>query len=158
LVQIRGRIGVFRGKPELEIKSADAVRIIEREEPVSGLRRPSPLVSSTDRHGCNHNVLNLFDDHNDPIARTKDAESRRSVASPSIRAQCDAVRRGSRESRRAGVFCRTMLMDMGYREVVSFESNDVRHRMWCLSRFPVGPVTSHRFRDFDDGMAAGWSP
>lgn len=159
LVQIRGRIGVFRGKPELEIKSPDAVRIIDKEEPVSGPPASQPARGFDGTVTvATYNVLNLFDDHDDPYREDEGTPKK-----PDDQLRCLA---GSIRSVNADVLCveevenrdvlesfaRTMLMDMGYRDVVSFESNDVRGiECGVLSRFPVGPVTSHRFRDFDDG-------
>jgi len=159
LVQIRGRIGMFRGKPELEVKSPDAVRIIEQEEPVSGppATQPARVFDGTVTVAT-YNLLNLFDEHNDPYRedegtpRKPDDELR--CLAGSIRAiNADVLCVQEVENRDAlENFTRTMLMDMGYREVVSVESNDVRGiECGVLSRFPVGPVTSHRFRDFDDG-------
>lgn len=159
IVQIRGRVGMFRGKPELEVKSPDAVRIIEREEPLSGppATQPARTFDGTITVAT-YNLLNLFDDHDDPYREDEGTPKK-----PDDQLRCLA---GSIRALNADVLCveevenrdvlesfaRTQLMDMGYREVVSFESNDLRGiECGVLSRFPVGPVTSHRFRDFDDG-------
>lgn len=159
LVQIRGRIGIFRGKPELEVKSPDAVRLIEREEPVSGppATQPARVFDGIVRVAT-YNVLNLFDEYDDPYREDEGTPKK-----PDDQLRCLA---GSIRALNADVLClqevenrdvlesftRTMLMDMSYREVISFESNDARGiECGVLSRFPVGPVTSHRFRDFDDG-------
>ncbi len=159
LVQIRGRIGVFRGKLELEVRSPDVVRIIDKEEPVSGPPASQPARSFDGTVTvATYNVLNLFDDHDDPYREDEGTPKK-----PDDQLRCLA---GSIRSINADVLCveevenrdvlesfaRNMVLDMGYRDVVSFESNDVRGiECGVLSRFPVGPVTSHRFRDFDDG-------
>jgi len=159
LVQITGRIGVFRGKPELEVMSASSVRIIDKEEPVTSQPATPPARAFDGTVTvATYNVLNLFDEFDDPYREDegtpKKPDDQLRCLAGSIRSiDADVLCVEEIENREVlEAFARGQLFGMGYREVVSFESNDVRGiECGVLSKFPVGPVTSHRFRDFEDG-------
>lgn len=158
LVQIRGRISVFRDKPQIEVSSPDQVKIVDAPGETRAADQPAV------RHDfdgtatiATYNVLNLFDAHDDPYhddegTPQKPREELQKLAETIRKVNADVLALEEVENR--GIledFNRAMLGDLGYEHVVCIESNDGRG-IDCavLSRFPVGPVTSYRHLRFDD--------
>jgi endonuclease/exonuclease/phosphatase family metal-dependent hydrolase len=158
LVRIRGVITEFNGRPQIEVTRPEQITILEKEEPI-----PSQPVRGRTRTFtgtvtiATFNVLNLFDDYDDPY--TED-ETTKAKPKEELSRLAEAIRRLDadvlclQEVENRGIverFVHAMLADMGYREIVAFEGNDTRG-IDCvvLSRFDVGPVTSYRHLRFQD--------
>ncbi|MCB9852268.1 MAG: endonuclease/exonuclease/phosphatase family protein [Phycisphaerales bacterium] len=161
LVQIRGRISMYKEKPQIEITHPDQVKIIDAagetanpDQPAAASHRKFDGVVTI----ATYNVLNMFDAHDDPYhsdegTPQKSREELQKLAATIHRVDADVIALEEVENR--GIledFTRAMLGDMGYQNVVCFEGNDGRG-IDCavLSRFPVGPVTSYRHLRFEDG-------
>lgn len=158
LVRIRGYIGEYNDKPQIELCSPDQVTILEQDQPIP----PKPEVKPRAFNGtvtiATYNVMNLYDEYDDPYAgdegtAPKPKEELEHLAA-SIRA-LDADVLALEEVENRGFlerFVTAFLGDMGYQDVVCFDSND-RRGIDCavLSRLPVGPVTSYRHVRFGDG-------
>ncbi len=151
-ITIRGRLYDYRGKANLRVTSAAHVQEISADwnpPRVNHIARPkrNPSVVTI----ATYNILNLFDDHDDPYAEDENTETKPAAAlkalASSIR-EIDADVLAVMEVENRGVletFNREQLADMKYREVVLVEGNDGRGiDVALLSRFPVGPVTTHR--------------
>ncbi|MFH1419526.1 MAG: endonuclease/exonuclease/phosphatase family protein [Planctomycetota bacterium] len=159
LVRIRGVISEYNGKLQIEVSKPEQVTILEKEEaiPQPQEKRAPRLFAGTVTVAA-YNVLNLFDEYDDPYhsdegtpPKPKDQLDNLAATIRSIDADVLALEevenRGYLER-----FVTAMLGDMGYEHVVCIESND-RRGIDCavLSRLPVGPVTSYRHLRFDDG-------
>ena len=159
LVRIRGLISEYRKKPQIEISTPDQIRIMEEgaeippSSPPGGARQFTGVATI----GC-LNTLNLFDANDDPYTSDESTESKPKAELEHLAAlihKIDADVLALEEVENRGYlerFVAAMLPDMGYREVVCYDSNDKRG-IDCaiLSRFPVGPVTSYRHHEFSDG-------
>lgn len=158
-VRILGIISEYRDKPQIEIIKPDQVMIVPDDAPVP--ERPAvsaPREFSGTVTLATFNILNLFDAHDDPYhldegTDPKPESEQKKVAAMIRRIDADVL--ALEEVENEGVlkqFVDTHLADMGYKNVVSFASND-RRGIECsvVSRLPVGPVTSYRFVDFSDG-------
>ena len=160
-VRIRGMISEFRGKMQIEVLDPDQVTILEKEEPIPPERHVDRRPFDGTVTVGTFNLLNLFDDHDDPYHADEGTpakpEKQRKAAAAAIR-KLNADVLALQEVENRGVleeFVRTLLPDMGYEHVVCFESNDHRG-IDCavLSRIPVGPVSSYRHLRFSDGSGA----
>ncbi|HPF39558.1 MAG TPA: endonuclease/exonuclease/phosphatase family protein [Phycisphaerae bacterium] len=161
LVQIRGRITTFKDKPQIEITHPDQVKIVDKlgEPAAAAGKSAAPKKFEGVVTIATYNVLNLFDNHDDPYhddegTPQKPREQLEHLARTIHTVDADVIALEEVENR--GIledFNRALLSDMGYQNVVCFESNDGRG-IDCavLSRFPVGPVTSYRHLRFDDGL------
>ncbi len=159
IVRIRGVISEYRGKPQIEVTSPDQIVILEKEEPLSPV---APPVAAPEFKGvvtlATYNVLNLFDEHDDPYHDDEGTPSKplaeMEKLAATIRAlNADVLALQEVENRPyLERFVHALLSDMGYRHIVLFEGNDRRGiDVALLSRLPVGPVTSHRHGEFSDG-------
>lgn len=160
-VAVLGVVDEYEGRPELVVNSPASLRLIEG--PLTPTSRPAAPPTSRPagvvRIGS-YNVLNLFDDVDDPYRADEGTpfKSRREmsrVAEMIRRLDADVLVLVEVENR--GIlerFNRVYLAGMGYEEVVLVEGNDARG-IDCavLSRLPVGPVTSYRHVSFP--MAGG---
>lgn len=96
-----------------------------------------------------YNVLNLFDDYDDPYIEnenpTKSPQEQAMLARTIRAVNADVLALAEVENRGAlQAFVDTHLKDLGY-EVVLYEGNSDRGiDVALLSRLPIGPVTSHR--------------
>jgi len=157
IVRIRGVIGEYAEKPQIEIFSPDQVTILEQEQPIP----PKPEVKKRTFDGtvtiATFNTLNFFDEYDDPYASdestpAKPKEELQALASTIRTIDADVVALEEVENRGyLERFVNAMLGDMGYDNIVLFEGND-RRGIDCavLSRLPVGPVTSHRHLRFNE--------
>jgi len=158
-VRIFGMISEYRGRPEISFCLPDQIEVLDElpalppAAPASqpALKETGPIKLAA------YNVLNLFDDQDDPYRHDEGTP-------PKPRAELELLARTIRrldadvlaleEVENRGYlewFVRALLPDMGYCEIVHLESNDTRG-IDCavLSRFPVGPVTSYRHLKFKD--------
>lgn len=168
IVQIRGRISTFRGKPQIEISTPDQVTVVEKAAetgPIEALaKRPARKFTGRARVAT-YNVLNLFDDedcpyHNDEGTSPKPRSELENLAATIKQVDADVIALQEVENRfYLERFNEVMLADMGYEHVVCFEGNDGRGiDVAVLSRFPVGPVTSYRHLRWQDerGRSTGF--
>ena len=160
IVRIRGLISEYNEKPQIEVLKPDQVMILDAELP---LHAPTETKGKTREFSgtvtiAAFNILNFFDEYDDPYtsdegtpAKPKEQLEKLSAAMHELNADVitleEVENRGYLER-----FNASMLADLGYQEVVCFDGNDHRG-IDCavLSRFPVGPVTSHRHLHFSDG-------
>ena len=159
-IRIRGLISEFRDKPQIEITRPDQVRIVDDKDVVPPPAAPPKKVRefTGELTIATLNTLNLFDAHDDPYTADEGTDAKPKQQLEQLAAtihKIDADVLALEEVENRGYleqFTAAMLGDMGYREVVCFDSNDKRG-IDCaiLSRFPVGPVTSYRHREFSDG-------
>ncbi len=177
-VRIVGEIVKFKGKPEIVINSASEIQIIDSPDPPKGgeevkgktVAKPDrpkentpavfvPAQPKTLSNGvvkiATFNVLNLFDNFDDPYTDSeyypgKRASEVANLAKTIRQADADVVALQEVENR-GGLedFVSTHLGDMGYCDVVLIEGNNRRGiDVALISRLPVGEVTSHRHVDF----------
>ncbi len=160
MIRVRGFLYEFKKAPNLAVTGPDAITILPDDASLPARRaRPTvPPVTIGDRITiATYNVLNLFDDLDDPYHAdsAKDAKPRERLEAlaRSIRA-LDADVLALTEVENRGYlerFVRVFLPDMGYQHVVLYEGNDVRGiDVAVVSRLPVGPVTSYRHVRFSD--------
>lgn len=158
LVRIRGIVSEYKGKPQIEIVRPDQVRVLEKEEPVASQPASRPGAFDGVVTLATFNVLNLFDDYDDPYRMdettpAKPKEELQKLAATIRKLDADVLALQEVENRGyLERFVGAYLADMGYEYVVCLEGNDQRG-IDCalLSRLPVGPVTSHQHLRFPDG-------
>ncbi len=159
LIRIRGVISTYNDRPQIEIVKPDQVTILEKEEKIPPPpQKKAPRVFDGTVKVATYNILNLFDEHDDPYhsdegTPAKPLEQMENVAKTIRSIDADVLALQEIENRGyLERFVTAMLGDMGYDHVVCIESND-RRGIDCavLSRLPVGPVTSYRHLRFDDG-------
>ncbi|MFQ5411985.1 MAG: endonuclease/exonuclease/phosphatase family protein [Phycisphaerae bacterium] len=157
-VQIRGVISEYRDKPQIEIFGPDQITALDQLEPIPPEPKKTPRTFSGVVTLASYNVLNLFDEYDDPYHQDggtdpKPRDQLDELAKTIHRIDADVIALQEVENRGyLERFVRAMLPDMGYEHVVCFEGND-RRGIDCavLSRLPVGPVTSYRHLRFPDG-------
>ncbi len=159
MVKIRGRIYQFEGKPNIALRSPDGIEVLPADTPLPPSVAAAPvLVAVGDAITvATYNVLNLFDDVDDPY---RDDDSADVKPRPQLEALAKSIRGlnadllALEEVENRGylqMFVDVFLSDMGYNEVVLFEGNDPRGiDVALVSRLPVGTVTSHRHLRFAD--------
>ncbi len=158
IVRIRGVISSYQGKPQIEVSRQEQITILEKELPIPEQKAPKTRTFDGNLTIATFNVLNLFDEHDDPYHADEGTEAKPvaelTALAESIR-KLDADVLALQEVENRGMlerFNAAMLSDMGYAHVVLFEGNDLRGiDVALLSRLPVGPVTSHRHLRFSDG-------
>lgn len=153
LVSVRGEVTLYRGVPQIRVRTMDQIRIVDRLPP-SRIRLPVTRNVGNQIRVASFNIRNLFDDVDDPyfLDETTNAKPRQELIrlSESIRKlDADVVALQEVESR--GYLQRfddVFLHDLGY-EVVHFSGNDRRGSgLAVLTRIPVGQVVSNRHRSF----------
>jgi len=155
IVRIRGRVSVFQDQPQIVISSPEQVEVLDKLPSASDAPHPVAQAKPGQIVIAAYNVLNLFDDVDDPYR-----EDEGTPAKP--RAELEALAQ-SIESLGADViameevenrdylarFVDVFLPNLGYSEVVLFEGNDTRGiDVALISRIPVGEVRSHRHLKF----------
>jgi len=162
IVRIRGVISEYKGKPQIEVSHPEQVVILEKEEPIPPAKEVKPRPFTGTVTVATFNVLNLFDEVDDPYTSDEGTPAKPKDQLQPLAAtirQLDADVLALEEVENRGYlerFVTAMLGDMGYEHVVCFESND-RRGIDCavLSRLPVGTVTSHRHLRFDENGRPG---
>jgi len=178
-VRVVGKVVEYRNKPEIVVTSPEAIEIIESpippavpagvgaapsgQTPVADATPSKPVAPappSPAKDGvvkvATFNLLNLFDDFDDPYVENepvpgKKAEEKARLAAVLRGMAADIVALQEVESRPVVQrFVDEYLADFKY-EVVLYEGNSDRGiDVALLSRLPVGPVTSHRHLDLTD--------
>ncbi|MCP4591311.1 MAG: endonuclease/exonuclease/phosphatase family protein [bacterium] len=183
-VKVRGTIIDFQGKPEIIVTSPEQITIVGEDRPAREASTPAgafprPDTPRADRAPpkpqaaprvftgtvtiASYNILNLFDDQDDPYhpdegTPPKPAAQLQKLAETFRALNADVVALQEVENR--GIleqFNRTLLAGLGYEHVVLFEGNDKRGiDVAVLSRLPVGAVTSYRHIGYQnpDGQPA----
>lgn len=183
-VRIVGEIIEFQNKPEIVLTAASDIQIVDSPLPPKdgaevkanpdGKTNPDVKVAATKVRTpavfnpaqpkvlsdgivkiATFNVLNLFDDFDDPYTDSEYYPGKRSsevenLAKTIRQADADVIALQEVENR-GGLedFVATHLSDMGYCDVVLIEGNNRRGiDVALISRLPVGEVTSHRHVDF----------
>lgn len=161
-IAVLGTIVEYKGKPEIVLCDPQHITVgatfpDEAQEPQK-TPPPKPRVFDGSCTVASYNVLNLFDDqddpyHNDESTPPKPREQLEQVAATIRRLDADVLALQEVENRGyLQRFIDTMLPDLGYEHVVLHEGNDLRGiDVAVLSRLPVGPVTSYRHLEFKDG-------
>jgi endonuclease/exonuclease/phosphatase family metal-dependent hydrolase len=157
IVRIRGVISEYSGKPQIEVSYPEQVTILEKEEPIPPPQEVKPRPFTGSVTVATFNVLNLFDEEDDPYTGDentppKPMDQLRPLAAAIHTLDADVLALEEVENRAyLERFVTAMLGDMGYQHIVCFEGND-RRGIDCavISRLPVGPVTSHRHLRFDE--------
>lgn len=161
LLRIRGEVTTYQGKPQIEVAKPDQVTVLEEELPIPPpVEHKARAFDGTVTIGT-FNILDLFDEHDCPYhtdegTPAKPKEQLEKIAERIRAADADVLALEEVESRfYLQQFVAAMLPDMGYQHVVCFEGNDKRGiDVAILSRFPVGPVTSHMYERFSDGSGS----
>lgn len=156
VVEIRGYVSTYAGRPQVYIASPEQIRVLESLPEEVLPPRARPLERREAFTLGTYNVLNLFDAVDDPYAadETTPAKPRAQLERLAARIRAlDADVLALQEVESRGYlrrFLDVFLPEMGY-EVVHFEGNSLRGIDVCLvSRLPVGRVTSYRHVRFPD--------
>jgi len=155
LVKIRGQITSHRDRPQIVLTSPAQIEIVDELPDVIIPKQRVWQANQDQLVVASYNILNLFDDVDSPyhVDETTPAKPRQEMehVAQVIRAlDADVIALQEVESR--GYLKRfrdVFLDDMGYKNIVLYEGNDLRGIDVCLlSRVPVGPVRSHRHVKF----------
>jgi len=156
MVRVRGMVTTYRGRPEIQVRDPDQIAVLE-SPPETQIPAAPPLRTGEEVTVATYNVLNLFDELDDPYRQdettpTKPREQMERLAAVIRKLDADVLALQEVENRfYLERFLEVFLPDMGYQHVVHFEGNDVRGIDVCLiSRLPVGTVRSHRHVSFPD--------
>ena len=176
-VAVLGTVIEYKGKPEIVLCDPKNITVgvtfptadepaTEKPADQPPAKSPPPKTRVFDG-SCTvatYNLLNLFDEHDDPY---RNDESTPAKPREELERLADTIRRldadvlALQEVENRGYlerFVKTLLPDMGYEHVVLFEGNDARGiDVALLSRLPVGPVTSYRHLSFEDGKGRATS-
>ncbi|GJM24662.1 MAG: hypothetical protein DHS20C16_10770 [Phycisphaerae bacterium] len=177
-VRIVGEVIKYQNKPEIVMTAASEIQVVESPLPPKGGaavkaesaakpdnpkgRTPTAFNPASPKvlpdgvvKIATFNVLNLFDNFDDPYTDSEYYPGKRSTEVENLaktirQADADVVALQEVENR-GGLedFLATHLSDMGYCDVVLIEGNNRRGiDVALISRLPVGEVTSHRHVDF----------
>ncbi|HMO83502.1 MAG TPA: endonuclease/exonuclease/phosphatase family protein [Lacipirellulaceae bacterium] len=155
IINIRGRVSLFQDRPQIVITSPQQIEILDALPTSSTRPRPERQVKPGELVIGAYNILNLFDEHDDPYrddegTPPKPREQMEKVAETIESINADVLGLVEVENRDyLERFVDVFLPHMGYEHVVLFEGNDGRGiDVALLSRIPVGPVRSHRHLRF----------
>lgn len=156
IVRVRGVVTTYRDRPEIIVTAPEQIEIVDHlppRRPVLPPREADPAIVTV----ATYNVLNFFDAENDPYHADESTPAKPRAELENLARTIhalDADVLALQEVENRGCLERfrdTFLSDMGYREIVLFEGNDVRGiDVAVLSRLPVGVVRSHRHVAFPD--------
>ncbi len=179
-VRIVGEIVKFKNKPEIVMTSANDIQIVDDPNPPKNsasvvgksVAKPVTKTNATPKPAqlapvkakvltdgvvkiATFNVLNLFDNFDDPYTDSESYPGKRSsevenLAKVIRQVDADVIALQEVENR-GGLedFFAKHLADMGYCDIVLIEGNNRRGiDVALVSRLPVGEVTSHRHVDF----------
>lgn len=159
-IKARGFISEYEGRPEMMITRPEQIEVLpdgampKTAGPPKPARAPQPRTPGQVRIAT-FNVENLFDEYDDPYRNDDNTDVKPRAAIEAVARTLHAVdadvvaleeveNRGYLEA-----FNRAYLEDLGYRDVVLIEGNDMRGiDVALLSRLPVGAVTSYRHLQF----------
>ncbi|MDG2206857.1 MAG: endonuclease/exonuclease/phosphatase family protein [Pirellulales bacterium] len=159
-VKIRGTLYKYRGNPNIRIPGPQAIEVLPDNSDLEAMETVGPPVVRPVGKTftiATLNVLNLFDDkddpyHNDEKTSTKLRDDLELLAQSIHQIDADVLVLQEVENRGyLELFNRALLNDLGYEHVVLTEGNDRRGiDVAVLSRVPVGSVTSYRHLRFPD--------
>jgi endonuclease/exonuclease/phosphatase family metal-dependent hydrolase len=155
IVRIRGRVSVFQDQPQIVITSPEQVEVLDKLPGASDAPRPVARTKPGQIVIAAYNVLNLFDDVDDPYREdegtpAKPREELEALAQSIESLGADVIALEEVENRDyLERFVDVFLPHLGYDNVVLFEGNDTRGiDVALISRVPVGEVRSHRHLKF----------
>jgi endonuclease/exonuclease/phosphatase family metal-dependent hydrolase len=168
IVRIRGTVSTFRDQPQIIITSPDQLEVLDRLPPstlAGGRAAPAPRrpVKPGQIVVGAYNVLNLFDEYDDPYRADEGTPAKprselQHLAQSIAALNADVIALEEVENRDyLQRFVDVFLPDLGYEQVVLFEGNDTRGiDVALISRVPIGEVRSRRHLRFPghDGAAA----
>ncbi len=157
LVEVRGHVTLFEGNPQIVVSRPEQIQVVEQlpetylpKTPESDRAVGDQLTLAT------FNIENLFDGIDDAYTNDESTPEKPRAALKSLAAtiaSLDADVLALQEVENRGYlqrFANVFLADQGYQYVVLVEGNDSRGiDVALLSRFPLGPVTSHAYQRFD---------
>jgi endonuclease/exonuclease/phosphatase family metal-dependent hydrolase len=155
IVRLRGTVSVFRDQPQIVLTSPEQIEILDRLPDDTDAPQPVVRAEPGKIVVAAYNVLNLFDDYDDPYrddegtpAKPRQEMERLAQSIESLGA--DVIAMEEVENRDyLQRFVDVILPDLGYNEVVLFEGNDTRGiDVALVSRVPIGEVRSHRHLKF----------
>lgn len=157
LVRVQGTITRYRNTPQIVIASPEQIEILTTLP--TQLDHPHAKTPPPTTHGqvtvATFNVLNLFDDVDDPYhadesTPAKPRKELEAIAQAIMRTNADVIALQEVETRGyLRRFVDVFLPDQGYEHVILVEGNDGRGiDVALLSRFPVGPIISNQERAF----------
>ena len=156
LVSVTGIVTLYAGNPQIVLRQADQIKIVDSLPASFVPEFPSIEVGDVLTIGT-YNLLNLFDGVDDPYFNdestpAKPREEMVRVAAVLREINADIVAFQEVESRGyLQRFLDVFVPELGYRHIVHYEGNDLRGINVCLvSRVPIGRVVSHRHLRFPD--------
>lgn len=156
IVRLRGLVSPFKGNFEISISKPEQVEVLD-EMPKSFI--PPAAKARTVEPGelvvAAYNVLNLFDDVDDPYKADEGTPAKprtelTALAQSIAALDADVIAMEEVENRDyLQRFVDVFLPDLGYRHVVLLEGNDGRGiDVALVSRIPVGRAISHQYLRF----------
>ncbi len=161
IVRIRGTVSVFRDQPQIIVTSPEQIEILDKLPGTTDAPKPVPRAKPGQLVVASYNSLNLFDDEDDPYRQDEDTpakprEEMMHLAQGIESLNADVIAMEEVENRDyLQRFVDVFLPDLGYKEVVLFEGNDMRGiDVALISRVPIGAVRSNRHLKFagEDGV------
>ena len=150
LVTVRGIVTLYSGNPQIVLARPDQIKVVDKLPAVFMPSLPRVRVGN-DIVFATYNLRNLFDDVDDPYfndetTQAKPRDELVRVAAILREINADVIAFQEVESRGyLKRFLEVFVPDMGYKNVVHYEGNDLRGIDVCLaSRAPIGRVISHR--------------
>lgn len=154
IVRVRGLVDTHREIPQIVVSDPSQIEVLT-EMPPSKPAAPATRAARDHVIVAAYNVLNLFDDLDDPYHQdestpAKPRDELEKLAAMLREIDADVIAFEEVESRGyLERFLEVFVPELGYEHVVHFEGNDLRGIDVCLaSRLPVGAVTSFRHRSF----------
>ncbi len=155
LITVRGPVTLFKDNPQIVLSSADQISIVDRL-PEASVPPPAVDVKVGDQIKiAAFNVRNLFDNVDDPYSNDettpeKPRDELVKIAMVLREINADVIAFEEIESRGyLKKFLDVFVPELGYKDIVHFEGNDLRGIDVCLaSRVPIGRVVSHRHLTF----------
>lgn len=160
-VEIRGLVTTYQDRPQIVVTRPQQITILESLPTTEKIGDDKPVVTWSDDPDqvvvCTLNVLNLFDEHDDPYTNdeatpSKPREELDNLAATIRKVNADVVALQEVENRGyLERFVKLLLPEMGYDHIAHFDGNDARGiDVAVLSRAPIGEVTSRRHLRFND--------
>jgi endonuclease/exonuclease/phosphatase family metal-dependent hydrolase len=155
IVRIRGVVSLFRDQPQIIVTSPEQVEVLDALPSRSDAPRPAARATPGRLVVAEYNILNLFDDIDDPYREDettppKPRDQLENLAQSIESLGADVIALEEVENRDyLERFVDVFLPHLGYEHVVLFEGNDARGiDVALISRVPIGPVRSHRHLRF----------